>query len=168
MVLERCHESLSNSELSFSGKNTYRSKIRSLFSGDEEVTEHELNEALFFYPVLNAVDGATSRKLVAALHDCHKLPYADDYTRAGDEVRAKCLALLKVLGETFNPFDLSPYRESANGFVFKDEALTELVLEFPDRVDMIIGVIRTRKSFDAELIRGVTAGSATALGSGTL
>jgi hypothetical protein len=60
------------------------------------------------------------------------------------------------------------FRFERGSYVFSDDRLTDLVLEFPERADEIGTIIVERRSFEPDMIRSVLTTDASALGSGIL
>lgn len=130
-------------------------------------TDHtHVSEVMFFMkPFLGKFGVSYLATTIPTLHHYDELPRHEDYSKAPEDVRALCTALLQVVHAVDSLPMTNPHRLSLNGRI-DDPELMRLILERPDRAELIAATIDKRQSADPVLLRGVVESGA--LGSGFL
>ena len=120
---------------------------------DDEATEAEVSDKLYFLQQTGfALEVA--EKAINGLHYYAELPRYAAYSQATEEVRYQCVALVKV-AIALNHVATHPSPTSYKGTwkqVITDKRLINLLLEHPERADMIAAAIYERKTSDFTLI----------------
>jgi hypothetical protein len=126
---------------------------------ESQAGEAEVSEKIYFTQQtgldLSEIDG-----FINGLHDYEELPSYDDYSKAPEDVRYQCAALIKVGVTLFDSqsdpalSDVTMQRHE----VITDKRLVSLILAHPERADMITTAIHERKITDYESIAGMTTG----------
>lgn len=142
-------------------------------------SEPLVNEALTFMPQMEVVGFHESFRLVKSLHRDYYpgLPKVKDYGVADDHVQSQCLAILKV------SLAMKRHSDDRDGdlrmvdvgtenidraAIMADQRMIALVLERPDKVDLIVDTIRDRRTGEFGVLHAVLNNEAIALSSGTL
>lgn len=138
-----------------------------------------VSEALTFMPQMEVVGFYESLRLVQSLHKDYYpgLRKVEDYGAADKHLQSQCLAILKV------SLAMKRHSEDRNGdlrmvdvgteqidraAIMADQRMIALVLENPDKVDLIVNAIKERRTGEFGIIHAVLNNEALALSSGTL
>jgi hypothetical protein len=172
-LVERIYSSLMSVD-SLDSRLELSSKIRIKFSkrfSDEAGFEERLDDALYFYPFLPHRSFALADKIIRSLHQYPQLPRTKKHFKnVSSDVMTRYVALAQAIDAVLTISAISgPFRRgTADVYVFDDDKLTELVLGYPERSDLITRFIRERGTYDPDLIRTVVDGGAPAISSGAL
>lgn len=129
----------------------------------------KLNRALFVLPALDGVLPDDFRKIMNSLSYYPQLAEPSDDGSDSALTLEQCSALVRVVCWLTKSRSVGVFKDIREcNVVIKDEALVDLVLEFPERVEQMMATSRERDSLDAELLRVIIAGEVPALGSGLL
>jgi hypothetical protein len=127
--------------------------------------EEELHEELYLYPFVPEAGPTMLRRIIESVR---RLPQFSGMTSlrdaSGDELK-NCRALARVMSAALEERLLDPYSDY---YVFEDERVTSLVLEYPEHARLIADVIHDRYTLDPVLLREMVESEASALGSGIL
>lgn len=137
---------------------------------EKKPSEAKLREAILLYPAVSKWNEEVGKEIIGSLREYEGIPAWSDLSRESDEVKARCVAMATVVSEVFSFSPSSEYfrTKGKSDLVLKDEALVDLVFEYPERAGEMAAVIRERKSVDPVLLRGIVASDSRALGEGSL
>jgi hypothetical protein len=121
-------------------------------------------EVLFFMkPFLSKFGVSYLATTIPSLHYYEELPQYEDYSKAPEDVRALCTALLRVVHAIDSLPLTHPHRLSTDGTI-DDPELMHLILEHPDRAELIADTIIQRETADPVMLRGVVESGALGAG----
>jgi hypothetical protein len=164
-LIKSVHEAVTRSDRALT-MDYLRESMRELIM--KHPSHAEVREALMFYPILSKWNEEIIKNLIAALREYEQLPASPDYSLESDAVKLKALSLVTVTSTAFG-FPGDAFKTvGKSSLVLKDAALVELALEFPEKADQMVEVMRERRSLDPVLIRSVVANDAAALAEGSL
>lgn len=172
-LVERIHSSLLSVE-DFDDRLQLSSKIRIKFDKRfyaEDGFEERLDDALYFYPLLPHRSFSFADKVIRSLRAYPQLPATKHFKDASSDLMVRYVALARTIDAVLTVSAISgPFRRGGVGdvYVFDNDKLTELVLDYPEQSDRITSIIKDRGMYDPELLRLIIEGGASALGSGTL
>lgn len=129
--------------------------------------EAKLNHNLWFYPVISDVAHSVVRDIIKSLKYYEQLPPMENFTY-DDEAMKKCVALLRVFDAAYGTVLESELMINGLYYTLEDDQLVELILDNPERSELIAATVRERGTIDAELLSVVVHSEASALGNGTL
>lgn len=127
--------------------------------------EEEMHEQMCLFPVIPNSGPETVLKIIRSVRRLPQFSGMGNLRDAGEDEMKKCKALARVMSSALREQLIDPRSDS---YLFEDERVTDLVLEYPDRSHLIADVIRARYTLDPVLLRDIVENEASALGSGTL
>jgi hypothetical protein len=164
-LLQRIHDAITDETLEKHEQDMLKANfLHKIGSGS---TLPSVEEAVLFFPLMTGLRKNSANEVISSLRCYPQLPKSSNYAREREDVQKKCSAIVRVMGMIY----LLPQRDfrfERGSYVFSDDRLTDLVLEFPERADEIGTIIVERRSFDPDMIRSVLTTDASALGSGIL
>lgn len=124
---------------------------------DVEATEAEVSDKLYFLQQ-TGLDLDDADEAINGLHDYVELPRYTAYSTAPEEVRYQCVALIKVAValHRVNTHPVPPSEGNGKQMI-ADKRLIELLLEHPERADMIANSVYERKTNDYTMIQNATS-----------
>lgn len=164
-LIEHVHEAITRSGRP-STMEFLRESMKELIL--KKPTHTEVREALMFYPILSKWNEEIITNVIAGLREYDQFPASPDYSLESDDLRSKAISLVTVTSAAFS-FPGDAFKQvGESSLVLWDDALVDLALEFPEKADQIVDVMRARRSLDPVLIRSVVANDAAALAEGSL
>ena len=125
---------------------------------DVEATEAEVSDKLYFLQQ-TGLDLVDADEAINGLHYYTELPRYTAYSEAPEEVRYQCIALIKT-AVALTHVNTHPDPPSSKGTwkqVIADKRIIDLLLEHPERADMIATAIYERKTNDFTMIQTATS-----------
>jgi hypothetical protein len=127
--------------------------------------EEEISEAMDLYPVIPDSGSDIARKIIESVRHLPQFSGMPNLRDASEDEKKTCHALARVINAALLASFLDRRSDS---YLFEDERITDLVLEYPDHSHLIAEVIRARHTLDPVLLRDMVESEASSLGSGIL
>lgn len=127
--------------------------------------EEEMHEELYLYPFAPEAGPTMLQRIIVSVRHLPQFSGMTSLRDASDEELKGCRALARVMSTALEERLIDPFSDY---YVFEDERVTDLVLEYPEHARLIAEVIHDRYTLDPVLLRDVVENEASALGSGIL